>query len=69
MEKLLRELIEKIKTLTKIQALSVLRELNQTDSIMVLYNMGIAQKDIAEILSTKINIVTSTVTRKRKKNI
>ena len=69
MEKLLRELIEKIKTLTMIQALSVLRELNQTDSIMVLYNMGIAQKDIAEILSTKINIVTSTVTRKRKKNI
>jgi hypothetical protein len=66
MEKLLRELIGKVEVLIKVQTLSSLKGMNQAESVMALYNVGIAQKEISTILGVPINSVTSIVTRRGK---
>lgn len=63
MEKLLRQLIERVDVLIKLQVLSTFKESSQTDKIMGLHSVGVAQANIASILGTKINVVTATVSR------
>jgi transcriptional regulator len=67
MEKLLKQLIERVDVLIKLSVLTGLKEMNQTERIMSLHRMGIPQSDIASILGTKINNVTATVSREAKK--
>lgn len=67
MEKLLKELIEKVNILIKIQVLTGFQGLNQSDKIMALYGIGVAQKDIADILGVPLNSVTGVVSSKRPK--
>jgi hypothetical protein len=63
MEKLLKQLIERVDLLIKLHVLTNLKDWNQSEKIMRLHGMGIAQSDIASILGIKSNIVTATVSR------
>jgi len=67
MEKLLKQLIERVDVLIKLHVLTGLKDWNQGEKIIALHSMGIAQVDIASILGIKINIVTATVSRETKK--
>ena len=63
MEKLLRQLIDRVDVLIKLQVLSGFKDSSQTERIMALQSMGLAQADIASILGVKTNFVTATVHR------
>jgi len=67
MEKLLRELIQKVDVLTKVQVATGMSGLRQIDKIASLYEAGVAQKDIASVLSIRINTVTSAVAKMGKR--
>jgi transcriptional regulator len=67
MEKLLKELIAKVAVLIKIQVLVGMRDMNQSEKIFALYDVGIGQKEIAEILGAPPNSVTSVVSKRAKK--
>lgn len=67
MEKLLKQLIERVDVLIKLHVLTGLKGSKQGEKIVALYSMGISQTDIASILGIKINTVTATVSREGKK--
>jgi DNA-directed RNA polymerase specialized sigma24 family protein len=68
MEKLLKQLIERVDVLIKLQILTGLKNQNQGEKIIALHSIGIAQADIASIMGIKINTVTATVSQMRRKN-
>jgi DNA-binding MarR family transcriptional regulator len=71
MEKLLKQMVDRMDVLIKLQALTAMKDWNQTQKVMALYEMDIAQSDIASILGIKSNTVTATVSAqlsKRKKS-
>ena len=66
MEKLLKQMVDRLDILIKLQALTAFKSSNQSERIMGLYALGITQSDIATILGSKINIVTSVVSKAAK---
>ena len=68
MEKLLKQLIGRVDLLIKLQVLTGLKDWNQSEKVIGLYNMGVQQAEVASILGIKINNVTSIVSRELKKN-
>jgi len=68
MEKLLKQLIQKVEVLIKVQVLTGLRHLNQSEKVMALHGVGVSQKEIADILGASLNTVTSAVAKGTKKS-
>lgn len=67
MEKLLRDLINRTDLLIKLQVFNGMRDMNQSQRVLALYGLGVAQSDIAAILSIPLNVVTSAVAKNTKR--
>jgi hypothetical protein len=65
------KIIDKLNALVKILAVNILKDKNQTESILLLAEFGFDNKTIASLLGTKENIVRATksnVTKSVKKS-
>ena len=56
----LDKLICELQTLTKLLAINVLKEKSQTERVSLLLEFGFENKEIANLLGIKYNIVTAT---------
>ena len=61
------ELLKEIKKMNKLLALSILQGKTQTECIILLNKIGLAQKEIAELVGTTSATVNSTLTKAKKK--
>jgi hypothetical protein len=67
MEKLLKQLIDRIDMLIKLQVLTALSGMNQTEKILSFYGMNVSSKDIADVLGIPITTVSGVISKKTKK--
>lgn len=68
-DKQFREIIERLDKLTRIVAISNTRGLTSTDRIILLNQAGFAPKEIADMLNTTSNVVSVTLSLRRKKEM
>jgi transcriptional regulator len=66
-DKQFKEIIERLDRLTRIIAISNTRGLTSTDRIILLNQAGFAPKEIADMLNTTSNVVSVTLSLRRKK--
>jgi len=62
------KVIEELRTIKKLLAFSLIKDLSQVEQIQFLSNSGFQPKEIAEILNTSANSVRVTLSRIRKKS-
>ncbi|MCZ6594508.1 MAG: sigma factor-like helix-turn-helix DNA-binding protein [Bacteroidetes bacterium] len=62
------KIIEELRNIKKLLALSLVKEQSQVEQIEFLSNVGFQPKEIAEVLNTSANSVRVTLSRIRKKS-
>jgi DNA-directed RNA polymerase specialized sigma24 family protein len=68
-DKQFKEIIERLDKLTRIIAISNTRGLTSTDRIILLHQVGFAPREIADMLNTTSNVVSVTLSLRRKKEM
>ena len=68
-DKQFKEIIERLDKLTRIVAISNTRGLTSTDRIILLSQAGFRPTEIADMLNTTPNVVSVTLSLRRKKEI
>ena len=66
-DKQFKEIIERLDKLTRIVAISNTRGLTSTDRIILLDQAGFAPREIADMINTTPNVVSVTLSLRRKK--
>lgn len=66
MEKILTDISNKLDLIIKILILNSFKDLNKSDKIKSLFDLGIQQKDIAAYLNVPISTVTGRISEYRK---
>jgi len=61
------DIIQKLDTIIKLLAFGLIKDKEVGEQILFLHNMGITNKDIADILGKSQNTVNSTLSQLRKK--
>jgi len=61
------EITEKLDTIIKLLALGLIKGKEVKEQILFLYNLGISNKEIAQILGKTQNTVNATLSQQRKK--
>jgi len=64
-----QEIIKKLDIIIKLLAISQIKGKEAGEQITFLHNMGISNKDIAQILNKTQNTVNATLSQRRKKNV
>jgi len=68
-DKQFKEIIERLDKLTRVVAISNTRGLTSTDRIILLSQAGFPPREIADMLNTTPNVVSVTLSLRRKKEI
>jgi DNA-directed RNA polymerase specialized sigma24 family protein len=68
-EKQFKEIIERLDKLTRLIAISNTKGLTSTDRIILLNQAGFAPREIADMLNTTSNVVSVTLSLRRKKEM
>lgn len=68
-DKQFKELMERLDKLTRVVAISNTRGLTSTDRIILLSQAGFRPREIADMLNTTSNVVSVTLSLRRKKEI
>jgi DNA-directed RNA polymerase specialized sigma24 family protein len=66
-DKQFKEIVERLDKLIRIVAISNTRGLTSTDRIILLHQAGFAPREIADMLNTTSNVVSVTLSLRRKK--
>jgi len=66
-DKQFNQLIQKLDTLIKLIAANLLRDKNKTEQIIILGNLGINRNEIATIVDTSPQVVSSRLSESRSK--